>query len=838
MRCLYCGRELALLKRLTGNGEFCSDQHKQSYHDEYNRLALSRLLQAQTKTDEVRAKTGKPEPAGTPSLADAPSPQSKRERGPALPVPVAYKPEPVATGAAGFVPEPMTLLVGPAPETFSAAIPLSWVPGPVFPVFNQVQPLQIETPPEDPPLAGLLEFPAPEFPTKPTAETSLSPVQASQEGPFGDTPPFYPRREEPVKEDFFHLPMAGPVSVPGIAPVAPGMPELSQEDSQPFFPEVFQLMVPSPSQDSIQIGEAAELHVPDGVLALPAAEPVNQPQPQQPNTASLPDAEPETDAETDAETDIDSLRRLQNGLRPKAEPDPPRRSGRRTELPVVSGPVVDALALDSLLPPPPRQPAGLRVNAGSQGRVATLEKVDVDTEAVSGTPTVLAEATAPFMEQILPITLRIVSPAKARLVSESRPLVVPCNPQLTTTEILPMRPRIGIGKPPSTSQPDSPSKAAGATAANAAPNGAAPIDAVKVKPVKTGTQRPAAAGQPPRNEKPFDPRQAVLAVKRSVNVPETKSAPALAMAEKATPVEARNPEPEIEATLAAPLTSDPAPVAEPAKAPAPTKPVDAPQAKPEALRVPSSAPPNTAPDEIPSAKTATGKVSQTAQNGHTDFELHLGIPETQSVLARLPMAAKIGIAIALLLAIAAAGYMIFFRSGKSPSLMSVQAASAAGVTQAQSGWLADWAGDITGNHKGRKISIYRPSLNSTNYQIEFQGKIENNSLGWVFRASNASNFYVVKLAATGAGYRLLKYTVVDGKEKETGQVPVRPVNGNTFPIRFEVRGDRFTTFIGSNPVDTWVDGQLKKGGIGFLTDRADRAEITNVGISLLPGSAN
>ena len=47
MRCRYCGKELALLKRLRGGGEFCSEAHKQSYQDEYNRLALSRLLQAQ-----------------------------------------------------------------------------------------------------------------------------------------------------------------------------------------------------------------------------------------------------------------------------------------------------------------------------------------------------------------------------------------------------------------------------------------------------------------------------------------------------------------------------------------------------------------------------------------------------------------------------------------------------------------------------------------------------------------------------------------------------------------------------------------------------------------------
>src|ERR1700722_19782047 len=53
MRCLYCGKELALLKRLRGGGDFCSDAHKQSYQEEYNRLALSRLLQAQKKGQQA-----------------------------------------------------------------------------------------------------------------------------------------------------------------------------------------------------------------------------------------------------------------------------------------------------------------------------------------------------------------------------------------------------------------------------------------------------------------------------------------------------------------------------------------------------------------------------------------------------------------------------------------------------------------------------------------------------------------------------------------------------------------------------------------------------------------
>ena len=51
MRCLYCGKQLALFRRLTGGGEFCSEAHKHSYHEEYNKLALSRLLQAHNESD-------------------------------------------------------------------------------------------------------------------------------------------------------------------------------------------------------------------------------------------------------------------------------------------------------------------------------------------------------------------------------------------------------------------------------------------------------------------------------------------------------------------------------------------------------------------------------------------------------------------------------------------------------------------------------------------------------------------------------------------------------------------------------------------------------------------
>lgn len=115
MRCLYCGKELALFKKLTGGGEFCSEEHRQRYHDEYNRLALSRLLQAPVL---------EPDAASTTTLR-------QRENAPA-PLTVGgrrlieSRPEPaMAEVAASTAPEPAVaeVAVEPAPPAGFVASP-------------------------------------------------------------------------------------------------------------------------------------------------------------------------------------------------------------------------------------------------------------------------------------------------------------------------------------------------------------------------------------------------------------------------------------------------------------------------------------------------------------------------------------------------------------------------------------------------------------------------------------------------------------------------------------------------------------------------------------------
>jgi len=98
MRCLYCGKELALLKRWTGGGEFCTDAHRQRYQEEYNQLALNRLLQAKPPSD-APAVPLKPGTAAKPAAVAEPAVEIPVHSAPRLPAshaPVSERAQPVA----------------------------------------------------------------------------------------------------------------------------------------------------------------------------------------------------------------------------------------------------------------------------------------------------------------------------------------------------------------------------------------------------------------------------------------------------------------------------------------------------------------------------------------------------------------------------------------------------------------------------------------------------------------------------------------------------------------------------------------------------------------------
>jgi hypothetical protein len=164
------------------------------------------------------------------------------------------------------------------------------------------------------------------------------------------------------------------------------------------------------------------------------------------------------------------------------------------------------------------------------------------------------------------------------------------------------------------------------------------------------------------------------------------------------------------------------------------------------------------------------------------------------------------------------------------------------VMVGEGGWVQGWAGDPVGEHLGRQITIYRPSLTLSDYRIEFQGQIETKSLGWVFRAADPENYYAMKLASVSSGLPqrvvLIKYMILKGRETELGRIPIegQVSNATVFSVRMDIRGPRFNTYIQGQPVDLWTNDQLKSGGVGFLNERGERGKIKSVSISYLNGA--
>ncbi len=156
----------------------------------------------------------------------------------------------------------------------------------------------------------------------------------------------------------------------------------------------------------------------------------------------------------------------------------------------------------------------------------------------------------------------------------------------------------------------------------------------------------------------------------------------------------------------------------------------------------------------------------------------------------------IGLAgVALLLVAGLAGYQRLRDHSSSEDSTVVS-----GMEMGGAGWITEWASDSTGSARGRQISLYRPSIPMSDYRLEFLGRIDRKSLGWVFRAADSSNYYAAKLEAVQPGASSLtitRFAVVHGFE---GIHIQRTLRLNTsardlLKVRLEARGPRFTVYV-------------------------------------------
>ncbi|HUQ90677.1 MAG TPA: hypothetical protein VM120_03280 [Bryobacteraceae bacterium] len=254
----------------------------------------------------------------------------------------------------------------------------------------------------------------------------------------------------------------------------------------------------------------------------------------------------------------------------------------------------------------------------------------------------------------------------------------------------------------------------------------------------------------------------------------------------------------------------------------PSKKEDAGQAAARPLR------PGGSPD--PEAKTAAKHEITSGLNLGSSIEARhdLFMPVTG-----MGWGAKIGIAAAVLVVAGGIAAFTMGSSSRKPnsvpiSGVAVGTVETAGTVMGEAGWSTDYALDGQGK-RVRQLSFYRPSMQISDYRVEFQAEMEYKAVSWVVRATDIRTHYVLKLAQIGGpgDVQLVRFPVLHGKPGETviRKMPFPTHVGMSYRVRTDVVGSRFSVTVNDKLVDQWKDEKMAGGGFGVANEGAERGQV-------------
>lgn len=197
--------------------------------------------------------------------------------------------------------------------------------------------------------------------------------------------------------------------------------------------------------------------------------------------------------------------------------------------------------------------------------------------------------------------------------------------------------------------------------------------------------------------------------------------------------------------------------------------------------------------------------------------------------SRLPWAVRAASLAAIALACGLTAWKVGLQS-PAPAAKASPQATASGVLRAVSmgagGWITKEVSGV-GAASQRAISLYRPSMELTDYSIEFTGRIEQGGLGWVARLKDTGNYYAMRLERNGSSLDLVRWTAIDGADAGRVRAPAGPAP-DLLRVRLDVRGPRLVTSLGGREVDSFVDHRLQAGGFGFFNEKGFRGRVESV----------
>lgn len=779
MRCLYCGKELALLKRWTGGGEFCSDVHRQRYQEEYNQLALNRLLQAKPPAKPEKPAVEKQAPEKQVNEAPAAKPSA---------VTAVSEVQPVKQATAHSTPAPAARLPEPA------ALKISETPKPTY-----------------------REIPA-AAPVKTTAVPTVAvhvdkPVIAAPATPAVPAKPAPPEVTAPAERAGFFVEM--PVAV--LSEVAP----MSRQDME--FMEAVAALLPNHSFESLNAqGNTYQLET-AGLLTF---QPSNQASNCTANGTRERRLEVRDFVRTTPVVEIDLSPAGETGLETSSEamdihisPQPPQ------------GPPV-------LWQEPPLGFAGAGTELGDLARLAftttgfSSKDESRDSESQGGVAVEEAPAIEAAPEPHSEVAdVAVEEPVLAQnfvpVAVEEFAMEEIASPAEQPPE-LPLEQKVGPPAP----VPDLITRPLPLSLHATAPGKGKTVQVFSSASKAVGVQVPRSSSPPLRPTMTFGPAPVKTEVKTDAK-PEVKVE--LRKPAPAPPVV--RPDPRAAAGKAAPDVQDVKKAALKAPAPEPPKPAGKPDIS--SVQKPAKVDPKK-PEVKESAKekeeVKPPKLVPTPLAAAYSASSDLGLPKlnlqaSSGFLGQIPMAAKIGIVVVLLAGI---GVLITLssKSGGAPPVSSSSGSVVAGsaLPSGDAGWITDWGAE-PGVRRSRQISILRSSQTLTDYRIEMEGQIDTKAIGWIFRAADPKNYYVTKLEIVKPGLEptiaLVRFAMINGEEQVHAQLPLRMQfrRDALFKIRFDAVGNRFTTYVQDEKVDEWTDDRVKTGGAGLYSERGEAATL-------------
>jgi hypothetical protein len=147
------------------------------------------------------------------------------------------------------------------------------------------------------------------------------------------------------------------------------------------------------------------------------------------------------------------------------------------------------------------------------------------------------------------------------------------------------------------------------------------------------------------------------------------------------------------------------------------------------------------------------------------------------------------------------------------------------------GGTTEWEFDATGFVKPGPLALYRPSVDLTDYQLQFLGMIDKKALSWVVRAADFDDYYVVKLVILKPGpvptVGLTRYAVIHGVAQDRADTTayINAREDMLYRVRMDIHGDVFTLTVQGQVVDSWTEPRLRKGGVGFFTARGEASRL-------------